>query len=521
MIMKKPFVATASLIAMFSIGGALYVAINLCLNFFIPTPLPFIFFISATHIVSMVWAIVVLCNRKRRIETRIRWAIFIIVIPFFGIMSYIFLGRVYKYNKNKNYLYNKNSVSVLQPKVQYDIENLKEIERLNPEFKRSFMMTFEQQREGIYANTEIEYLKSGNEYFSNLLNDIKNAKEYVMINCYIISEGEFLSKLTSLLVEKMSEGVRVYIIYDFLGSYGRFTTSKKRLIQEGANLIAYSPIHFPFLKWNANYRDHRKDISIDGQIGYLGGVNISDEYINKSGVFGFWNDSAIRIIGEGVQEIEAIFQKDWNFYVTKKQKKIEKLEPKFGKAIRKRYTTDEFIQIVSDGPNHERPICLELLLNLIHSAQNRIWLKSPYFIPPPEIINALCNAASTGLDVRILLPGRSDKFLLLEVSKQWTKKMFENGVKIYSMNDTFIHEKAYIFDEAISFTGSSNLDYRALFCYQQTMALIRSNNMNKKIEEKMIHDMDKSFEYKFMPNKDLPLWKRTIVKVYNIMAPLL
>ncbi|AVN60622.1 cardiolipin synthase [Mesoplasma entomophilum] len=521
MIMRKPFVATLSLIAMYSIGGALYVAINLCLNFFISTPLPFIFFISITHLFSMGWAIVVLCNRKRRIETRIRWALFIILIPFFGIISYLFLGRVYKYKKNKNYLYNKNSVSALQAKTQYDIENLKAIEKENPEFKRSFMMTFEQQKESIYTNTEIKYLQSGNEYFANLLNDINTAKEYILINCYIISEGEFLEKLTNLLIQKMQQGIRVYIIYDFLGSYGRFTKSKKRLLQEGANIIAYSPIHFPFVKWNANYRDHRKDISIDGKIGYLGGINMSDEYINKSGVFGFWNDSAIRMVGESVQEIESIFKKDWNFYAGKKQNKIEKLEPMFGKVNRTRFSTNEFIQIVSDGPNHERPICLELLLNLIHSAQNRIWLKSPYFIPPPEIINALCNAASTGLDVRILLPGRSDKFLLLEVSKQWTKKMFENGVKIYSMNDTFIHEKTYIFDDSISFTGSSNLDYRALFCDQQTMALIKSNRLNEDITKKMIHDMEKSFEYKFMPNKDLSIWKKIVVKAYNIMAPLL
>ncbi|WP_027875533.1 cardiolipin synthase [Mesoplasma chauliocola] len=519
--MKKPFLASASLIAIFGIGAAFYVAINILLNIFVPTPLPFILFISLTHLFSCVWAIIVLCNRKRRIETRIRWMLFIVLAPFFGIVSYAFLGRVYKYRKNKNYLYNKNTASLLQPKTQYDLVNLKSIEKENPEFKRAFMMSFEKQRESIYSNTLIKYLASGNIYFSNLLNDINQAKEYILINCYIIAEGEVLEKITDLLIKKIEEGIRVYIIYDFLGCYGKFTKSKKRLIQEGAHLVAYSPIHFPFVKWNANYRDHRKDISIDGKIGYIGGINISDEYINKSGTFGFWNDSAIKIIGEAVQEIELIFKRDWNFYMTKKERKIEKLELKVGSFNHENIKTPDFIQIISDGPNHESPMCLEVMLNLIHSAQNRIWIKSPYFIPPPEIINALCNAASTGLDVRVLLPGKSDKFLLLEVSKHWTKKMFENGVKIYSMNDTFVHEKSYVFDDEIVFSGSSNLDYRALFCDQQTMALIKSKDTNTIVSKKMLNDMKKSFEYKFIPNKDLPILKRAVVKIYNVMAPLL
>ncbi|ATZ18326.1 cardiolipin synthase [Mesoplasma melaleucae] len=516
--MKKPFIATASLIAIYSIGAILYVAINLSLNNFISNPLPFIFFISITHLASIVWAIIVLCNKKRRIETRIRWALFISLIPFFGIVAYAFLVRVYKYKRNANYLYNKDTVSVLQNKTQF---NLKLIEKENPEFKRSFMMTYEKQRESIYSNTDIQYLESANTYFMNLLNDINNAKDYILINCYIIADGEFLEKLTELLIRKMEEGIRVYIIYDFLGCYGRFRKNKKRLISEGANLLAYSPIYFPFVKWNANYRDHRKDISIDGKIGYIGGINLADEYISKSCDFGLWNDAAIRLVGEAVQEIELIFKKDWNFYIGKKHKKIEKLEPTVGVETGNRVVSSDFIQIVSDGPNHQSPICLELLLNLIHSAQNRIWLKSPYFIPPPEIINALCNAASTGLDVRILLPGKSDKFLLLEVSKHWTKKMFEHGVKIYSMHNTFIHEKSYVFDNAISFTGSSNLDYRALFSDQQTMALIKSQKTNYEISKKMISDMKYSLEYKFVPNKDLPWAKRMVVKAYNVMAPLL
>lgn len=519
--MKKPFIAIASLIAIYSIGAIAYIGINLSLNIFVSSPLPFIFFISITHVVSIIWAFIVLCNKKRRIETRIRWALFITLIPFFGIVAYAFWGRIYKYKKHTNYLYNKDTVSALQSKTQFDLENLKYIENENPEFKRSFMMTFEKQRESIYVNTEIEYLQSANIYYMNLLNDINNAKDYVLINCYIISDGEFLEKLTELLIKKMEEGIRVYIIYDFLGCYGRFRKSKKRLILEGANLLAYSPIYFPFVKWNANYRDHRKDISIDGKIGYIGGINLADEYISKSSNFGFWNDAAIRLAGEAVQEIELIFKRDWNFYIGKKNKKIEKLEPMVGITKRNRAFSSDFIQIVSDGPNHESPICLELLLNLIHSAQNRIWLKSPYFIPPPEIINALCNAASSGLDVRVLLPGKSDKFLLLEVSKHWTKKMFEHGVKIYSMHDTFIHEKSYIFDETISFTGSSNLDYRALFSDQQTMALIKSKKLNYEMSKKMLSDMKHSLEYKFVPNKDLSLAKRMIVKAYNIMAPLL
>ncbi|EOA07182.1 Cardiolipin synthetase [Mycoplasma yeatsii 13926] len=510
--MKKPLVATLSLIFMFGLAIAILAITSVYAHWY--NWISFFIF----HSICCSWALVVLANKKRRFETRIRWSSFIAFVPIFGIISYIFFGRPYKYKTTKNY-------SIIDFKQKQTKQEQKEIESILtneiPQFKRSFKTGQNNLNLNLYKNSDVEFLDNGNKLFLSLFKDISNAKNYILLNFYIIKEGRLLDQLTNLLIKKLKQGVRVYIIYDFVGSYDVFLKSKKKLISHGANIVSYAKVHFPFIKWTANYRNHRKDISIDGKIGYVGGINIGDEYINLSKKFGYWNDAHIRITGSAVQGIEKIFVSDYEFYKNSKLPSILEVEKNIGKIHALKENKNSLVRIISSGPNHNEPIHLSVFTNLINSAQKRIWISTPYFIPPQEITSALISAANTGIDVRILIPGMSDKPFLLDETKQWTRDLYKAGVKIYSMNNVFNHSKVYLIDDEISFTGSTNLDFRALFADQQTMVLAYSKELNEQISDKFKWDFEHSFEFDFTPNDEINWFRKIIVKILNIIQPLL
>ncbi|WP_026389266.1 cardiolipin synthase [[Acholeplasma] multilocale] len=473
------------------------------------------------HLVSILFAAIVIISKNRRMETRIRWAAFIILVPIVGITCYFFFGRVYKYKTDKKYKYKNFSDFGNEAKIDMK-RHVKDVLKNDiPQYRRSYIMGYNQQEDLIYDKTNVTLLDNGTDFWRSAIDEMKKAKEYILINFYIIKDGELLSNLVNVLKQKASEGVSVYIIYDFVGCYTIFKKStKKELKKAGIKLVPFSRQILPFINWTVNYRDHRKDISIDGKVGFVGGINLGDEYINLDKHFGFWHDAHIRIEGSAVQGIEKIFASDWSF-CKKQRERITDLEPSVGKLHPIRTDSDDLVQIVSSGPNHKSAMHLDVLLNLIANAQDRIWISTPYFIPPTEVIDALASAARSGIDVRLVLPGMTDKTMLLDVSKRWTRPLFEAGVRIYSINNVFNHTKSYLFDQKISFVGSTNLDFRALFSDQQTMALIKSDDFNKELEKRFEWDFSKSFEYTFLPNQELSFGKRIMVKTFNIISPLL
>ncbi|AUF83289.1 cardiolipin synthase [Mesoplasma syrphidae] len=470
---------------------------------------------------SILFTIVIIRNKSRRFETRLRWSIFIIAVPFVGMASYILFGRSYKYKTDNEYRYKNFSEFATSHDRETSRHALETLAKESPQYKRAFVLGNNLQNDTIYDQTNTKLLDNGADFVVSLFRDIKKAEKYILLNFYVIKDGELLDNLVALLKSKAAQGVNIYIIYDFTGCYTDFKYETQTKLQEaGIRLVPFAPLNLPWINWTANYRDHRKDVSIDGKIGYIGGINLSDEYINMSSKFGFWNDAHVRIAGAAVQGIEKIFASDWNF-CHRQQERITDLEPSVGTLHSIENYSNDLTQIVSSGPNHNTPMHFDLMMSLVNSAQKRIWISSPYFVPPVELINALCTAAKSGIDVKLVIPGKTDKKLLLEVSKRWTRQLFEAGVRIYSMNNTFNHTKAYLFDDNIAFIGSTNLDFRAFFSDQQTMALIKSETFNKELETRFLWDFSKSFEYTFLPNDELPTGKKVLVAMFNIISPLL
>lgn len=515
--MKKGLVATTTIVFLFGI----YLLAVILLSVFLSVN--FLWILLALEVISIVIAMVVLGNQKRRLETRVRWALFIVFVPLIGLATYLFFGRPYNYRTNQDYYYRNFPDYRNRAQIRQTVTDIMPIlDREVPEYRRSFLMGVNQQLDLIYRDSVVELLSNGADAWTSILRDIHKAEKYILINIYIIDTGELYNNVMAALRHKIKQGIRVYIIFDFYGTYGKFTRHmQSELRNQGFNLVAFGHQRLPFANRTSNYRDHRKDISIDGRIGYLGGLNLADEYINLSPHFGFWNDSMIRIRGSAVQGIEKIFVSDWQFYRPKRSHSILVREPSIGKLHPLTTGAKDLVQVVSSGPNHATPLHLDLMLNLINSAQRRIWLSTPYFVPPGELIKALAAAAWSGIDVRLLLPGKTDKKYLLNVSRFWTKELFDAGVKIYTLNRTFNHAKQFLFDDEIAFVGSTNIDYRAYFSDQQTMALVKSRRFNQQLVKNFEYDFKISTLYTTKPLSHHSWINHVRVWALNMVAPIL
>lgn len=278
--------------------------------------------------------------------------------------------------------------------------------------------------------------------------------------------------------------------------------------------INFLPVRLPFMTGNYNFRNHRKDIIIDGNIGYAGGVNLADNYIYLSAKYGFWRDTQIRIVGEAVKSIDLIFRQDWHF-ITGNILDIsaEKSEIKIKNNI--------IVQVIDDGPITKETIQKDLFIKFISNAKKRVWISTPYLIPTSDLITALRNSAYSGVDVRLSLPGITDKFLSLDMSRTYYDSLIESGVKIYEYNNVFNHSKSGIFDDDITIIGSTNLDYRSLYSDHQTLVIVYDSKTNS--------DLSASFEKDFIHSSLIisnPLLHRSFayrgvfLLLLRILAPL-
>lgn len=514
--MKKNLAAFLSLIFMFSIVllAIIFLSIFVDANF--------LYTLITFEILALIMAFLVGMQQKRRLDVKIRWALFLIFVPVIGVFSYIFFGRQYKYSVDDKYKYVNFKYDIIEKQKQM-VAKSSEILATNPEFKRSFLIANNEQGDLPYTKSKVDLQFNASQAWINIFRDLDQAQNYILINYYIIEDGELFRNLTKLLIKKAQSGVQVYLIFDFIGSYGKFTYKEQvRLTRAGVHLTAYSKLLLPFLSWKANYRTHRKDIVIDGKIGYYGGSNISDQYVNRTAEYGFWHDEQVRLVGDAVGGLEKIFVSDWA-YCTGKDLAAEVS----GLGVETKVTTpfseseQSIVQVVACGPNHSSSSHLDILLNLIASAQKRIWLSTPYFVPPNELIVELASAAKSGIDVRLVLPGMTDKFLLLDVSKKHTDLLFDSGVKIYTMNNVFNHTKAYLIDNEMSFVGSTNLDYRALFSDQQTMGLVYSREFNQQLSHRFEWDFQVSKKYSQKPSREHNFLIRGMILLVNWAAPLL
>ena len=445
------------------------------------------------------------------------WLLISIFLPGLGFLLYLIMGRqfakTHKYRRKealgfeqleKFMAYNRDAIL----KDKSFIEELGDNEKLVKLISKAAYAP-------LTINNNTTVFEHGEDLFTDIITSLKEAKDHIHLEFYIIRSDQIGTIIKNILLEKAQQGVEIRVIYDGLGS----RTLKKSFIQEmkdnGIHVACYAPFNFPWITNSLNYRNHRKIIVVDGQIGYVGGMNIGDEYRRHSDNFTHWRDSHLRIDGEAVHFLQHIFLKDWNF-ITEQNISDAKYYPPI-----KEFEHKELIQIAASGPDTLWEPIMQMYFSMIATANKSIYLTTPYFIPNEGILIALKNAALSGLDVRLLIPGPSDKPFVLKASMTYLGELLEAGVKIYQYKKGFIHSKILIVDGIISSSGTANMDIRSFNLNFEINALIFNQKIAKKLENIFMDDLKNSKEIDYDTYRKRPLSTKLIEAQARLFAPLL
>ena len=307
------------------------------------------------------------------------------------------------------------------------------------------------------GQNKITLLTNGEEKFPNILDTIKSSTHHIHLEYYIYECDETGMKLIEALIEKALEGIKVRFIYDDFGSPGIKSSVEKKMTEAGIEIFAFHKIKYYLLANRFNYRNHRKIIIVDGDIGFVGGINVSDKYVNGENTSKlYWRDTHIKIEGPATYYLQYLFIIDWNFCCG------NSFEPDRSYFRESSETKgNSYVQIAAGGPDSPLPSILYSLLQVIYLAKEEILITTPYFIPGDSMLDALCVSALSGLKVKLLVPGISDSKIVNAASRSNYNRLLQAGVEIYLYRKGFIHAKTIITDNRLSVIGTANMDVRS------------------------------------------------------------
>ena len=467
-------------------------------------------------IISSLFFSIIILNTNSQPEFKTGWIIIILLSPIFGGLLYLFLRRQtfsddYA-DKQKAMEDNRDISSHGQHNILNDFPDL------DPDARHLSQFITETFHVLPSNTTDSTYLPSGEKMFESMLEDMNNAKDYIFIEFYIIERGYMLDEILKVLFKKAKEGVDVRITYDDAGNIMRIDEKfVKYLNDNGVKTLAFNPLGNQ-LSFKYNYRNHRKIIVIDGKVGYTGGINIGDNYINVVEKAGHWKDGGIRLEGNAVWGFTLMFLSLWNTLHEEQERfldyypEYENVEP----------VNDEgFLQPFTDVPTNNLQISESLYLKLIYNAKESIYLKTPYLIFSKKLYSALENAALSGVDVRIITPGIPDKKIVYETTQSFYEQLLDVGVKIYEYSPGFIHEKVIIIDDDYAINGTINFDYRSFYHSFECGVLFYRTDSIKHMKDDFLELFPISEFITKESQENLPIHQQFLRSVLQLVAPLM
>lgn len=418
------------------------------------------------YLLSMVFAVVltlVIVNRKDGAEYKIAWLVTVLLIPVFGGLLYlIFSGnRMSEHKKRKMARINE----AMRNTLKTDASPVEDIFEESP--SAGFQSRYIENTAVCppFGNTEVKYFSLGDDMFPALLEELERAEKYIFLEYFIIGEGRMWNSILDILKRKAAAGVDVRVIYDDMGCIMLLPRNyANKLKKYGIRCHVFSR-YVPVLNARLNNRDHRKIGIIDGKVAFTGGVNLADEYINEKNRFGHWKDNAVMLRGDAAWSMTVMFLTMWD-YLDKAGAAAESYEhyrpADYGIPVT---DAEGWVQPYTDNPLDSEPVGQTIYMNMINRAERYVYIMTPYLIIDGQLEAALCNAARSGVDVRIMMPGVGDKFIVYETSKSYYENLIRHGVKIYEYSPGFLHAKTFICDDKYATVGTVNLDFRSLYLH--------------------------------------------------------
>jgi cardiolipin synthase len=435
---------------------------------------------------------VLLLDNREPAET-FSWIFVFILFPGFGFFLYLMTGRNWTktYDKKRKLpqFVAKQLVSIFKPLNDGQEETIKLMKSRTSVYQDDLMTLLYRNSNAILTlDNDVVIFHEGKSKYESLIKDIKAAKKFIHIEYFIwYSNDSWGRELQKLLSEKVKEGVEVKILYDYSGCF--FTLSRgyvRDMRKAGIQMYPFFNYLSPFKMHTLNYRNHRKIVVIDGTIGYTGGMNIGEEYATGGKKYKSWRDSHVRVEGECVAVLQAIFAIDW--FNTTSQEEI--FDPKYY-LIGKDVKSERFlpIQFPTSGYDSTWPSILHLYFGLITMAQKNIYISSPYFIPDQSLLMALKTAAMRGKDVRIMMTGVPDNPVPYWAAFSYFEDLLKAGVKIFQYEAGFMHAKVFSIDSRICSVGSANFDIRSLRLNYEINAVMYDEKATKEVDAQFIEDL--------------------------------
>ncbi|XZI81259.1 cardiolipin synthase [Clostridium perfringens] len=473
-------------------------------------------FLYLAFIINVILSVIIVVLERKQPEKTIAWLLILTLLPPIGLILYIFLGRNWKRNKlndRTNPKINDLISPILDEYPEKQYVPLMELLAFNSDSP-------------IFVNNDIKMYKDGVEKFKDLKEELLKAKHHIHLEYYIVNSDEIGNEIKDILIKKALEGVKVRFIIDKVGSSSLKRSYIKDLKKAGVSVVMYSYFLAPLLKvinTQINYRNHRKIVVIDGQVGFLGGINIGDEYLGRNKKFGYWRDTHLMIKGDFVLALQAVFLDDF-ITIEKANNSYTFYDKEFDKYFPENIVAKErvLMQLVKSGPDSTFPAIMQSILKMIMTARENIYITTPYFVPPSSIIEALRIASLSGVDVKIIFPEKSDHFMVNKASKSYLAELMDCGIEVYFYDkSSFIHSKTMTIDGKICTLGTANMDIRSFELNYEINTVIYDKEITCKLDALFFEDLLKSRHFKIEEYEKSTKFDKFIEGVTRIFSALL
>ncbi len=499
---------TGRLFVVFAILGLqVLLFVMLLMNFTDSIPvLRNIFWVGA--IILAIW----LVSKDESPGYKLAWMLLLVIVPIVGILLYYFFAQRSLDKKTR-----ERVTKVFQGTVTTAAKNegaYRQLEEQAPELLRQSEFIQTATYMPAFQNTKTKYYKTGELFWQDLLQDLKNAQTYIFMEYFIVEEGLMWNSVLEILKEKAAQGVKVRFMYDDMGCVNLLPRDYAQTLRSyGIECMVFNRLR-PALNSLFNNRDHRKITAIDGKVAYVGGANLADEYINHVQRFGNWKDACLRMEGEAAFGFTAVFLQIWLFRVNQPEDILQY------RATEPAKPCGGFVQPYADNPLDHGRVGHGVYLNMINHARKYLYINTPYLILDNILEEALCMAAKSGVDVRITTPHIPDKKFVFLLTRAQYKKLLQAGVKIFEYEPGFIHSKTFVCDDRCATVGTVNLDYRSLFLHFECGAWMADCDAVMQIKEDFLQTQEVCVPITLEFLRARP-WVEKVVQFFlHVFAPL-
>lgn len=464
--------------------------------------------ITVVYILTVAAVVTVVLSENRNPVRSLAWITVLILLPVIGIVLYVFFGRSLK-NKHiisrRNRRRLKRAVRKNAPAQTNDFP-----EHVNRHIALAHALSGAIFNDG----NDVRLFTNGREKFDAMLEDLRKAQRYICLEYYIIEDDEIGNAVADVLIDRARNGVKVKMIYDHVGCWHTPRRFFKRLRKAGVEVHPFFRVALPVVGSRVNWRNHRKICIVDGRVAYVGGMNIADRYIRGTRRNPHWRDSHVRVTGPALAAIQSAFDIDWAYMSKETTFTAEAYNPQ-------PRTGNVALQMLTSGPASQWENAEVMFLQLITSATKRVFIQTPYFLPTESLLKALQAAALSRVDVRLMLPQRSDSSMLTAVSHSYFSECMRAGIKIYLYQPGMLHSKTIIIDNDITTVGSVNFDFRSFEHNFEVTLIAYSHEFNTHMADIFVSDITQCL--RVMPDRwrRRPLHRRAIESVLRPLSPIL